>query len=160
MSKKNNPWWRPSKMPSFIKAFEEVIKRDEFDVVILTDEELLIECNDLLEEDKKVAERTFQSWKAGEVQSDEYKEFLRLYKKALSRQKRELFKKLKDDPQQWQRYAWIIERKFEVWNLKKIIDSKVEVKDYSFTSNLESGDEDYDFTLNKEDEEWWENEAI
>ena len=130
--------WRPSKMPNFIKAFEQVIKNDEFDVVILTDSELLMECNDRLEEKHQIAERTFESWKAWEVESEEYNQFLRLYKKALANQRRELFKKLQSEPQQWQKYAWIIERKFNEWNLKKISESTVKVQDYTFTSNLES----------------------
>ena len=129
---------RPSKMPNFIKAFEQVIKNDEFDVVILTDSELLMECNEKLEEEHQIAERTFESWKAWEVESEEYNQFLRLYKKALANQRRELFKKLQSEPQQWQKYAWIIERKFNEWNLKKISESTVKVQDYTFTSNLES----------------------
>lgn len=130
--------WRPSKMPNFIRAFAEVIKNDEFDIVILTDSELLMECNERLEEENQIAERTFESWKAWEVESEEYKQFLRLYKKALANQRRELFKKLQSEPQQWQKYAWIIERKFNDWNLKKISESTVKVQDYTFTSNLES----------------------
>lgn len=122
-----NKWWRPSKMPNFIEAFEDIIKNEEFDVVILTDEELLFTCNEKLEEKDQVAERTFQSWKAWEVKSNDYTKFLRLYKKALSNQKRELFKKLQNEPAQWQKYAWIIERKFDAWNLKKISESKIEV---------------------------------
>jgi len=31
----------------------------------------------------------------------------------------------KDNPQ-WQKYAWIIERKFSDWNLKNISESKTE----------------------------------
>jgi hypothetical protein len=44
---------------------------------------------------------------------------LSLYKKALTNQKKGLFNKLWDDTQ-WQRYAWIIERKFSDWNLVQI----------------------------------------
>ena len=116
---------RPSKMPNFIKAFEQVIKNDEFDVVILTDSELLMECNERLEEKHQISERTFERWKSWEEKSDDYIEFCRLYKKALANQRRELFKKLQSEPQQWQKYAWIIERKFNEWNLKKISESEV-----------------------------------
>ena len=44
--------------------------------------------------------------------------FCPLIKKALIRQKVSLFEKLKGDDKQRQRYAWIIERKFDDWNLK------------------------------------------
>lgn len=132
------PVGRPSKMPNFIKAFEEVIKNDEFDVVILTDSELLMECNERLEEEHQIAERTFERWKAGEEESEDYKQFCRLYKKSLSNQRRELFKKLQSEPQQWQKYAWIIERKFSEWNLKKISEGTIKVQDYTFTTNLEN----------------------
>lgn len=128
--------WRPSKMLNFIEAFSDVIKNDEFDVVILTDDELLMECNERLEEKNKVAERTFQSWKAWEVKSDEYSEFLRLYKKALANQRRELFKKLQWEESQWQKYAWIIERKFDEWNLRKVSESRV-VSDIRITQEEE-----------------------
>jgi len=55
---------RPSKMKNFIEAFKDVLNNDEFDIVILTDDELLMECNERLEEEHQIAERTFQSWKA------------------------------------------------------------------------------------------------
>ena len=127
-AKNKNNWWRPSKMPWFIEAFKQVIENNEFDIVILTDEELLMECNDRLEDDKKVAERTFQSWKSGEVESEDYNEFLRLYKKALANQRRQLFKKFENNEWQWQKYAWIIERKFTEWNLRILSEWKNETK--------------------------------
>jgi hypothetical protein len=34
------------------------------DIIVLTDEELRIECNELLEEDKQISDRTFENWKA------------------------------------------------------------------------------------------------
>ena len=43
---------------------------------------------------------------------------MRLYKKALTIQKKNLFKKLQSDDDKWQKYAWIIERKFDDWNLR------------------------------------------
>ncbi len=133
----NNKWWRPSKIKTFIEAFQEVISYNAFDVVILTDEELLIECNERLEDKQKISDRTFQRWKAGQEESEEYLEFCRLYKKALIAQKRNLFISLRADSDKWQKYAWIIERKFNEWNLKKIVDNNIEVKDYTFVTNLD-----------------------
>ena len=127
---------RPSKMKNFIEAFKDVLNNDEFDIVILTDDELLMECNERLEEEHQIAERTFQSWKAWEVESDEYTQFLRLYKKALANQRRELFKKLQGDPQ-WQRYAWIIERKFDTWNLRSIWENHNKNTNVDITNSLE-----------------------
>jgi hypothetical protein len=39
-----------------------------------------------------------------------------------------LFESLKSDPQSWQRYAWIIERKFNEWNLKSIQENTTKMQ--------------------------------
>ena len=123
-------------------------------VIILTDEELLVKVNAKLTEkyperpELCVHERTFQRWKAKwrEAETEEkflaladdeggnedksestinlenFLEFCRLIKKAMIDQKTALFANmLKDD--KWQRYAWIIERKFEAWNLKQVSEN-------------------------------------
>jgi len=46
------------------------------------------------------------------------------YKKALIIQKENLFKKFSNDDRAWQRWAWIIERKFSEWNLKILMKTK------------------------------------
>lgn len=133
-----NKWWRPSKVKTFIEAFKQVLKKDEFDVVILTDDELREECNALLEEGDQIGHATFENWKAWKVTDNtQYQEFLGLYKKALSNQRRLLFVELKKDTKAWQRFAWIIERKFGDWNLRRIGEMSHTIKDYSFTSNLD-----------------------
>lgn len=92
--------------------------------------------------------RTFERWKAKvikfnsfeELQKDakenskdgsvdiseenfeNFSQFCRLIKKALVTQKQSLFKKMLLDDK-WQRYAWIIERKFESWNLKQVTEN-------------------------------------
>jgi len=53
---------------------------------------------------------------------------LSLYKKAITIQKKSLFESLRNDPQSWQRYAWIIERKFSEWNLKTISEVDQTIK--------------------------------
>ena len=122
-----NQWGRPSKLTWFIEAFEEVLNESEEDVIYFTDDELRELCNDRLEETAQISDTTFKNWKAWRLEDNaEYKRFVDLYKKALAKQKRELFKSLKDDPQAWQRMAWIIERKFSAWNLKNINESKTE----------------------------------
>lgn len=111
---------RPSKMKKFVEAFEKVIQENGMSVVVLTDDELRIKCNTYLDEADQVADRTFESWKAWELKSEEYSHFLRLYKKAMIIQKENLFTNLQTDAKSWQRYAWIIERKFDEWNLRQI----------------------------------------
>ena len=133
-----NKGWRPSKVKTFIEAFKQVLKKDEFDVVILTDDELRIECNALLEPSDQISDATFENWKAWKVKDNAIlEEFLGLYKKALSNQRRLLFTALKKDTKAWQRFAWIIERKFGDWNLRRIGEMSHVIKDYTFTSNLE-----------------------
>lgn len=110
----------PTKCNSkFIKAVEKVVNKD-INAIILTDEELLMLINDELEIRDRVALSTFKKWKAGEIKEDyNYKKFLYLYSKALTRQKQNLFRELGDtSQQQWQRWAWIIERKFDDWNIR------------------------------------------
>lgn len=143
-------WWgRKSKLPDFIIAFEEFLKTNEEDVIYLTDNELRICVNDLLEEKAQISDATFENWKAGNIkESQEYLKFLGLYKKALLNQKRELFKCLKSDPQAWQRIAWIIERKFSEWNLKNINENKTEHSGTLSISNVlnELWDNEIDLT--------------
>ena len=49
--------------------------------------------------------------------------FVILIKRALLTQKENLFKKFANDDRAWQRWAWIIERKFSEWNLKQISEN-------------------------------------
>lgn len=126
MERKSNAG-RKSKMPKFIEALNKVLNENPRDAVIMTDEELRYMCNELLDEGDQISKRTFISRKNGEEESEEYYQFLHLYKKALLRQKRELFQKLETDDKSRQRFAWIFERKFDEWNLRKIseVDNKI-----------------------------------
>ena len=119
---------RPNKLKNFIEAFKQVLEKNEANVIYLTDDELRITCNDLMEEEHQISDATFENRKAWKLKDSlEYKEFLGLYKKALINQKSNLFKKLQWDEWQWQKFAWIIERKFSEWNLKQISESKAEL---------------------------------
>jgi hypothetical protein len=73
---------------------EKVLNTD-INSIILTDEELFIEANNNLEEDEKICYATFKNYKGSKKQEEleVYTRFLALYKKALIKQKRELFKK-------------------------------------------------------------------
>jgi len=100
-----------------ISAIEKVINEE---ILFLTDTEL-VECiNEQLPEDKRFSYEAFSKWKRGERQADNplISQFVRLIKKALAKEKKRLLEKLEGDKQAWQRYAWILERKFDEWNIK------------------------------------------
>jgi hypothetical protein len=116
-----NLWWRPSKIKDFVEAFAKVLSSNELDIIILTDDELRISCNDLLDEWQQISDTTFKNRKSWALKdSEEYQRFLALYKKALINQKRALFTSVNLWLNNWQSRAWIIERKFSEWNLKQI----------------------------------------
>lgn len=110
----------------------------EYRAIFLSDEELVevvnMKLEEIGEEELTFDYRTFQNYKARWKWNDEelkplrwkqkdlFEEFFRLIKKHLILQKQSLFQKFQDSSVR-QKYAWIIERKFEEWNLKKISES-------------------------------------
>lgn len=117
------PAWRPSKIKEFTTALEKILTSDN--VVALTDEDIIFLVNEELEEDERVHQSTFEKWKAGKLEDEEAgKEFLRVYKKALLTEKGNLMKEMKSEDWQWQKMAWIIERKFDEWNIRMKQDIK------------------------------------
>ncbi|MBX0290122.1 hypothetical protein K3G63_06710 [Hymenobacter sp. HSC-4F20] len=119
------PGGRPSKLTAdFIQAARTVLFSDKT-TIIFTDAELLDAVNELLEPQAKITNRTFIEWKNKATDGEfdaidtQGQEFLHLYKKALREQKQALMVAFSTD-QQWQRWAWILERKFSEWNLKHI----------------------------------------
>ena len=133
--KKKGPGGRPSKLnKTFLNAADEVLfgGEDNIPAIIFTDEELLDEINERIKSKKdRVGQRTFARWKADILNKDKEeldetaKEFWHLIKKALREQKNYLFDALKGDKQAWQRFAWILERKFDAWNLRKKVNAKM-----------------------------------
>lgn len=115
---------RPPKMGVWIVAFEHVVTED-INAIIFTDEELRIETNDRVSDEWKISDTTFTNWKTGKVKDEMYHHFLAVYKKALLSQKKNLFKQLRNDVDKWQKWAWIIERKFDDWNLRSKVEAKV-----------------------------------
>lgn len=117
-----HPGGRPSKLTQeFLAAAYEVINQDD-NALIYTDAELLFQINEKLSPEARIGKRTFEKWKSGDVSHDvDGQEFLRLIEKALLKQKHAVFARFKDDEKAWQRWAWIIERKWSEWNLKKNI---------------------------------------
>jgi hypothetical protein len=134
---------RPSKIDRFIEVAKDILFRDG--LMLLTDEELVFLINENLQESEKVAIRTFKLWKSGDYaeKGETGKEFLPLIKKALIIQKETLFKKFSNDDRAWQRWAWIIERKFSEWNLKNINENKndnTHTGEIKINYNLPNGD--------------------
>jgi hypothetical protein len=117
---------RPSKIARFTEVAEQVLFDDTRRVgaaIVHTDSDLIELINEHLEPDERIAEVTFKKWKAGEAtQDDTLREcFLSLYKRALKLQRDQLFESLADEPPgAWQKWAWILERKFGDWNLRSV----------------------------------------
>lgn len=109
---------RPTKLtPQVLKTFEKVINDN---VLFCTDQDLIFLLNEALPEDNRFSYEAFSKWKRGERQKDSplYGQFVRLVKKALLKEKRTLLMQLKTGADNWQARAWILERKFDEWNLK------------------------------------------
>lgn len=115
-----HPGGRPTKLTEEFLATARLVIEEGDNALIFTDAELLFQINDKLSDEARISKSTWEKWKAGEVTADpEGEKFLRLVEKALHKQKSSLFASLKTEENQWQRWAWIIERKFDDWNLKR-----------------------------------------
>src|SRR3954467_702120 len=90
-----NPGGRPTKLTEeFLAAMFEVI-HDEGNALIYTDEELLFLINEKLPLEARVHGDTFSLWKNGKIADDQRAlKFFSVYKKALMKEKRNLFTKL------------------------------------------------------------------
>lgn len=109
----------PVKFNAFFDAFEKVVD-ETFAVLHWTDAEIVEETNDRLKPNEQITKRTFEGWKKslidGELSPDIEQRFFRVYKKAVRRCKERLFNSIVTDDKSWQRFAWIMERKFsETW---------------------------------------------
>jgi len=138
---------------NIIKTFESVVN-DDINAIILTDEELTIEVNERLKEEDRFSYSAFKDWKAFAVgtKTEEdtspenyelYKQIRSVIKKALLKQKKHLFDKFRDEEGQWQKWAWIIERKFDDWNIKYKYDhTSKDEQIKSLTFEVINGSED------------------
>ena len=119
---------RPSKAEAFTKKLEEVLNRPHGVgyAIIWSDEQIVEAVNEELPEADRIDKRSFERYKAGEVKDgdDILDLFMSCYKKALRIQASNLFDRLEEGtPGEWQKWAWVIERKFDSWNLR---DKKVD----------------------------------
>ena len=131
---------RPTKLTStFTKAAEEVLLAGEsnYNAIIHTDKDLVQLINQKLPENEKISDRTFKRWKEKADEEDESENgilertFVPLLKKAKIIQKQQLFERLFNCESGWQRYAWILERKYREWNIRHSEDfqeDKPEIK--------------------------------
>ena len=123
-----NKGGRPTKLTeNFFKVAEKIIDRY---VLPCTDHEIIFLINEELPEPERIHENTWKNWKKRAFNSDEDKEiynrFLSLVKKSLFKEKESLMREMRAGEPGWQAKAWILERKFSEWNLRKI--SEVDVK--------------------------------
>lgn len=120
---------RPTKLNNkVIDAFTEVINSE---VLFTTDEELVMLVNDVLPEESRFTYDAFSKWKREKSQSDNpiFPQFLHLIKKALFKEKKRLLDCLQNDDKSWQRFAWILERKFDEWNIKIKSETDLNIKE-------------------------------
>lgn len=124
--RKNRPGQgRPFKMKIWIEKLEEVLA--ENNAIYLTDADLVFLVNDKIDDEKyHITTRTLRNWKTGKAPDEETgKLFLKLFQKALIKQKKAIFEKLESTENvTWTRLAWILERRFQEWNLKHISEVK------------------------------------
>jgi hypothetical protein len=118
---------RPNKLERFNEVAQEVLfdERGVGACIMHTDMDLLDMINRKLEPEERVSVRTFKAYKAGELQDEASLDvFSHLYKRALEQQKASLFESLRDEPPgAWQKWAWILERKFDEWSLRqRVVD--------------------------------------
>jgi hypothetical protein len=129
---------RPSKIEKFTQVLAELLDTEHSVgyAIIYTDEDLVEMVNERLDPEDRITTRTFKSYKAGELKSDPFLDvFLPLYKGALRHQSANLFERLSTEPPgAWQKWAWIIERKFDGWNMRsKVVDESPTPKQLVFS---------------------------
>jgi len=114
------PAGRPTKLTSnVIEALKSVL--DDVGILVLTDEDLLFLVNERLKPAQQISKASFEEWKSGKFPKTTHvaNEFSGLIKKALLQERKNLLKELREAKSgEWQKYAWIIERKFDEWNIK------------------------------------------
>lgn len=118
-----------------INAFELVLEEND-NGCLLEDEELVILVNEKLEGKDKFSYSAFQSWQAfarnKKTKTTEnnrilYNGIRGVIKKFLLEKKLLLLKNTQKSDAHWQRFCWILERKFDEWNIRR--KTEIDVKD-------------------------------
>ena len=116
---------RPNKMNNWLPALEEVLNTEN--ILFLSNDDLRLLTNERLPEENQISERTFKNWKAGKFHEDDDsgKNFIRVIERALIKQKQWLGERMLDPNNSlgWNRFRWILERKFAEFNLKHISEN-------------------------------------
>lgn len=116
---------RPYKMENWVNELEEVLESEN--IFFLAKKDLVFLTNDRLPKDDRISVRTLEKWNAGQNRPEDeelVERFEYLIEKSLIRQKMNLEKKMMEsNDKNWTRIAWIMERKFSEWNLKKITEN-------------------------------------
>ena len=118
---------RPTKLTEkLLKSFKEVLEEWQ-NALLCTDAELILLLNEKLEDKEQIAEDSFKRYKTWSLKDCDnvLSQFCALYKRALIKQKDDLFQRLKSDDKARQRRARIIERKFKAWNLRILQDTNL-----------------------------------
>jgi hypothetical protein len=122
MSGKKREQGRPPKWEKFTNMMNQVLAGNGQvgNVIIFTDAELLDMVNERLPVEDRISITSFKRYKAGEIDDDGVLSvFVGCYKRALWIQKENILERLAEDvPGGWQKWAWIMERKFDDWNLR------------------------------------------
>ena len=138
----------PGRRVKLCRFLEEMKRVLEFEhpagrAVILTDFDLLRLTNERLEEKDRVSVSRFTGWKTYEFEREEDRnlaeEFREMYSLALAKQKDSLFEAMLSEGEErsWHRYAWLLERKFDEWNLRsKTIDETPDLKRLVFVREV------------------------
>lgn len=123
-----NKGGRPTKLTEALINIMAVVVND---ALYWTDEELVDELNEKLEEagEPTISVATFKDYKGGREQADNplISKFSSLIKKALKKEKKLLFEELRKGEGNWTAKAWILERKFDEWNLRKKYENETPV---------------------------------
>ena len=133
---------RPSKIQKFTEELIKVLETEHSVgyAIIYTDADIVEMVNERLDPEDRISERTFRMYKAGNLSSDPFLDvFLPVYKRALRDQSSNLFERLSSEPPgAWQKWAWIIERKFDDWNMRaKTVDESPMPKQLVFSVKRE-----------------------
>jgi hypothetical protein len=127
-----------SKFDVFLGAVKDLLPdTDDWNawVVACTDEDLLFMLNARLSREERISEQTWRRYKRGEAGASKVDVecldvFMSAYKRSLIGMKRVCIENLQNDvPGGWQRYAWILERKFDEFNLRaRSVDETPDVR--------------------------------
>ncbi len=129
---KRNPGQQPKWGP-WVRKMEEVLNRDHpvGYAIVYNDEMLLAVVNSELPPEDRISKRTFNYYKKqGHIENETIASvFVATYEKALALQADNILRKMTEDvPGGWQKWAWIMERKFDEWNLRsKVVDETPDV---------------------------------